>query len=113
MNESNKMLYLFGYSINNYKQFNKLVKIIRYQSESGVNISFVFMHDAVIGLSKNSKINNDLNKLLGLNISFFALLPDLKARGIKPKFINDNIKSINYEGLVDLLVANSRIISWL
>ncbi|MFX1497046.1 MAG: DsrH/TusB family sulfur metabolism protein [Promethearchaeota archaeon] len=108
-----KILYLFGYSINNYTPLVKIVNIIRQQKELGADISFIFMHDGVIGLTKESKLNDPLLSLIDLNISLYILLPDLKARGINPDKVLDNIIKIEYEILVDLLARNSRIVSWL
>lgn len=113
MEESKNILYLFGYSLNNYKPLKKLIRIVKEQKELGANIAFIFMHDAVIGLTKKSKIDNQLLDLIDLPISFYILLPDLKARGIDPNYILDEIRKIEYEDLVDLLVVNTRIISWL
>lgn len=113
MANNNKILYLFGYSLNNYKKFNKIVEIIDHQLESDVSMSFVFLHDGVIGLTTNSDINVSLNNFLDLNLFFYVLLPDLKVRGIDPKLLNNKIKKIGYDRLVDLLVENPRIISWL
>lgn len=90
-----------------------MINIIKEQKELGVNITFVFMHDAVIGLTKKSKMSKHLLDLINLPISFYILQPDLKARGINPNFILDKIAKIEYANLVDLLVANSKIISWL
>ena len=113
MSESENILYLFGYSINNYKRFDKLVNIIFQQKEMGAEIGFVFIHDGVIGISKKSASIDILVKLLTMDITFYALLPDIKARGIDPNYVYENIKKIDYENLVDLLINNSRIISWL
>jgi len=113
MGESKNIIYLFGYSINNYKPFIKLINIINKQKKLGAEITFVFMHDSVIGLTKKSEVNTQLSTLLDLPISFYILLPDLKARGINPNYVVDKIRKIEYEELVDLLVSNSRIISWL
>lgn len=108
-----KILYLFGYSINNYAALIKILNIVRLQKELDTDISFVFMQDGVIGLTKESKKADYLLSLLDLNISFYVLLPDLKARGINPDKILNHITKIEYENLVDLLVANKRIVSWL
>ena len=108
-----KILYLFGYSINNYKPLGKIVRIIQQQLDLGADISFIFMHDGVIGLTKKSKKSESFLNLLDLQISFYILFPDLKARGINPDKIFNKIRKIDYEELVDLIVANPRIISWL
>lgn len=108
-----KILYLFGYSINNYAPLIKILNIVRLQKEQGTDVSFIFMHDGVIGLTKESKKSDYILSLLDLDISFYVLLPDLKARGINPDKILDNITKVEYENLVDLLVENKRIVSWL
>ncbi len=112
--ESKRIIYLFGYSINIYKAFKELVKIIEDQVQVlSAEVSLVFLHDGVIGLSKKSEINPNLEKLMGLAANLFALVPDMKARGMDLNEIQEKIKLIDYNALVDLLVDHPKIVSWM
>ncbi len=111
--ESKKILYLFGYSANTWKGLDKLVNFIKHQLEKGAAACFVFMHDGVMGLSKTSRLAEEMKELLTLPATFHALKSDLEARGINPDEIREPIRVIDHETLVDLLIAHSNIVSWL
>jgi sulfur relay protein TusB/DsrH len=113
MNEENSIVYLYGFSTRKNTLLANLNRIISEQIVSGCKISIVLIHDGVIGTSNRSIIPSALVELLNLPITFYALIPDLKARGIDPKNLRDNIKGIEYEDLVDILVNNLKTISWM
>jgi sulfur relay protein TusB/DsrH len=54
-----------------------------------------------------------MKKLLNLPITTYSLLPDLKARGIDATKLQNKVKGIKYEDLVDLLVTIPKIVSWM
>ena len=73
----------------------------------------VFIHDGVINSSKKGKIPNSVKTLMDLSITLYTMIPDLKARGISVENVNDGIKPIDYEELVDIIDATPKIISWM
>ncbi|MFW9941207.1 MAG: DsrH/TusB family sulfur metabolism protein [Candidatus Thorarchaeota archaeon] len=83
------------------------------QISTGCKISIVLIHDAVIGTSNKSIIPPALVELLNLPITFYALIPDLKARGLDPDNLRDRIKGLEYAELVEILVESSKTISWM
>ncbi|MFX0081795.1 MAG: DsrH/TusB family sulfur relay protein [Candidatus Hodarchaeota archaeon] len=113
MIEANSLVYLYGFSTRKNSLLVNLNKIISEQISIGSKISIVLIHDGVIGTSNKSIIPSGLVALLNLPINFYALIPDLKARSINPNNLRDKIKGIDYDDLVDILVNNSKIISWM
>ena len=79
----------------------------------GSKIKIVLMHDGVIGLSKMGKTPSTLIELLNLPIDVYAIIPDIKARGIDIHTIHDKIHLIEYDFLVDILAIMPKIVSWL
>ncbi|MFX1444973.1 MAG: sulfurtransferase complex subunit TusB [Promethearchaeota archaeon] len=110
---NNLIVYLFGFSLRKNDQSANLISIISDQINAGARIKIVLMHDGVIGISKLGKVPSSLKKLLNLPIEIYAIIPDIKARGIDIKAINEKIVLIEYENLVDILVETSQIVSWL
>lgn len=47
------------------------------------------------------------------NVAFYALGPDVAARGISEDQVMDGIKLVDYEGFVDLAVENDKVNAWL
>ncbi|MHA1147282.1 MAG: sulfurtransferase complex subunit TusB [Promethearchaeota archaeon] len=107
------ILYLFGFSPFQGTQLKNLIEIIKLQVLSDIKISLVLLHDGVIGASQKGRTPEFLKHLLKLPIQFKALLPDLKARGINASELLQEIEGIEYKDLVDLLVANQKIVSWM
>lgn len=83
------------------------------QSELDIEVNVVLIHDGVIGTSKKAETPESLRKLLNLPINVFAIIPDIKARGMDPNNILEEIKGIKYGKLVDLLVDTHKIVSWM
>ncbi|MFX0048647.1 MAG: DsrH/TusB family sulfur metabolism protein, partial [Candidatus Hermodarchaeota archaeon] len=71
------------------------------------------IHDGVIGINKKGKIPNKMEDLLNMNITIYAMIPDLKARGIALEHIHDKVKPIEYDELIDILDKALKIISWM
>jgi len=46
-------------------------------------------------------------------VTFYALAPDLEARGVDKANVIDGIKLIDYAGFVDLAAENDRVNAWL
>jgi sulfur relay protein TusB/DsrH len=94
-------------------KLDNLIEIIEIQIEQNIQISIVFIHDGVIGTSIDITASYSMEKLLSLPITFYSLIPDLEARGIKAIKLRNNVKGITYEDLVDILVEIPKIVSWM
>ena len=113
MAEMVNMLYLFGFSERMGNHLENLIPLLKSQLTKGSKIGLIFIHDGVINSSKKGKIPNSVKVLLDLSISLYTMIPDLKARGISLENINNGIKPIDYEELVDIIDATPKIISWM
>lgn len=107
------IVYMYGFSTILESKLINFIKIITQQLEQKHQISVVFIHDGVIGTSKKQKITSSMKTLLNLPITAYSLLPDLIARGIDALNLQNNVKGIGYEDLVDILVTKSKIVSWI
>jgi sulfur relay protein TusB/DsrH len=113
LNEKLYLLYLYGYSIRLESKLNIIKQILENQLNHGAQITFVFIHDAVIGTAFKHKASPLMKELLQLPINFHSMIPDLKARGIDPENLQSGIESIDYEDLVEILASASKIVSWM
>lgn len=113
MSEQPSLVYLYGFSTTLESKLNTVKQIIEHQLNQGAQISFVFIHDGVIGTAYKNKISNIMKELLQLPIVFYSMIPDLKARGFDSENLHSNIKDIDYEDLVDSLATTSKIVSWM
>ncbi|MBY8986199.1 MAG: DsrE family protein [Candidatus Lokiarchaeota archaeon] len=113
MAENNSIVYLYGFSTMIESKLINLIKIVEHQLAQKHQISVVFIHDGVIGTSKKHKITPTMKMLLNLPIIIYSLLSDLKARGIDAINLQNNVKGIDYEDLVDILINKSKIVSWM
>ena len=113
MEENNSIVYLYGFSIRFGHKLDNLLKILKEQSKTNKNIIFVFIHDAVIGISKKSIIPPSLVEFLNLPLTIYAMIPDIIARGIDPINLRNKIEGIDYEELVDILANTTKIVSWM
>ncbi|GAG90809.1 unnamed protein product [marine sediment metagenome] len=113
MSENGKVLYLFGYSEMTGTHLERLMPILKGQVNKGSQIGFVLIHDGVIGINKKGKIPKKMEELLNMNITIYAMIPDLQARGIALENIHDKIIPIEYDDLIDILDVTPKIISWM
>jgi len=113
MSESKPIVYLYGFSTLLEDKLINLIKIIENHLKIKRAVSFVFLHDGVIGISQKGKFSSALMRLLELPMNFYALLPDLNARGIDINNLRNKIKGINYDDLVDILASTPKIVSWM
>ncbi|MFX0040286.1 MAG: DsrH/TusB family sulfur relay protein [Promethearchaeota archaeon] len=111
--EKLEMIYLFGFSSNSGPHLERLLSILKAQKNKNSKIGMVLLHDGVIGISTKGKIPKQMEDLLDLNIPLFAMVPDLKARGITLDYISERIKPIEYEDLIDILDTTPKVISWM
>jgi sulfur relay protein TusB/DsrH len=112
MNKKNSIVYLYGFSPTFSNKSNLLLKIIKEQLGTNTEINIVLMHDGVVGTSMKGATPKFLIELLKLPLNAYALSPDIKARGIDPNNLINQIKGIEYEDLVDILVSTQKIVSW-
>jgi len=113
MTEKLDMIYLYGNSPRDGAYMDTLIPLIETQSTNGVKVGIVLIHDGVINASSKRKATEQVKKLMELPIAVFVMAPDLKARGILLDSINNAVKPINYEDLVDILDSSEKIISWM
>ncbi|MHA1467510.1 MAG: sulfurtransferase complex subunit TusB [Promethearchaeota archaeon] len=113
MEQNKDLVYLYGFSGRKNVKLKKVVNILEEQLKTGVNIKIVLIHDGVIGISKKGEIPQNLEKLINLPLTVYAMLPDLKARGINSETIHEKVILIEYEALVDILAETPKIVSWM
>jgi sulfur relay protein TusB/DsrH len=107
------IVYLYGFSTRKQMYLSNLLGVVSEQIEKNYIVAIVLLHDGVIGTSQNGTIPKLLKELLNLQVSVFALLPDLLARGIEPNTVDPRIKCIEYGELVDILVQTQKVASWM
>ena len=113
MEQNNDLVYLYGFSGRKNGKLNTVISIIEDQLKTGVKIKIILIHDGVIGISKKGDIPRNLEKLINLPLTVYAMIPDLKARGINSETIHAKINLIDYEELVDILAETPKIVSWM
>lgn len=113
MSENLDVIYLFGFSGLTGNQLQILLPILKSQIKKNTKLGLVLIQDGVIGITTRGKIPLQMEELLGLGISVFAMKPDMKARGIAPEYIHDKIKTIDYNDLIDVIDATPKVISWM
>ena len=113
MTENRNVLYLFGYSEMTGTHLERLLPILKAQASKGSQIGVVLIHDGVIGINKKGRIPGKMEELLNMNITVYAMIPDIQARGIAQEHIHDKVKPIGYDDLIDILDVTPKIISWM
>lgn len=113
MKTKNSVIYLYGFSLMSNDKIKSLVKILKDQIEINTEISIVLIHDGVIGSSKKGEAPESLEELLLLPLNLYAIIPDIKARGMDPSDLINKIKGIEYNDLVEILVNTKKIVSWM
>jgi sulfur relay protein TusB/DsrH len=108
-----KFLYLFGFSEITGNHLERLLPILKGQIKKGSQIGIVLIHDGVIGINKRGRITEAMEELLSLKVTLYAMIPDLKARGINLEQTHEKIKPIEYDDLIDLLDNKLKIVSWM
>jgi len=108
-----RYLYLFGFSEITGNHLERLLPILKGQIEKGSQIGLVLIHDGIIGINKRGRITKSMEELLSLGVILYAMIPDLKARGIALEQTHEKIKPIEYYDLIDLLDNSIKVISWM
>lgn len=107
------ILYLFGFSERTGNHLERLLPLLKTQVQKGSEIKFVLIHDGVIGFTTNAGFPKATEELLGLDLSIYAMIPDMKARGIPFERLHENVKPVEYSELVDLIDNSQKVISWM
>lgn len=113
MVENLDMVYLFGFSGLTGNHLERLLPILKSQIKKNTKLGLILIHDGVIGITTKGKIPKQMEELLDMDVTVFAMRSDMKARGIAPEYIHDKIKSIEYDDLIDIIDATPKIISWM
>lgn len=72
--------------------------------------AILFIEDGVLAVLKNTE-HSSLVLNAAQNLSFYALKPDIEARGLNDKIL-EQIQLIDYQGFVELTVKYNPIQSW-
>ena len=113
MDSKKSIIYMYGSSLTLSDKLKDLLKILKEQTKIDIKINIILIHDGVIGISQKAKAPEYLGELLNLPVNIYAVIPDIKARGVDPSNLIREIKGIDYEDLVDLLVDTHKIVSWM
>jgi tRNA 2-thiouridine synthesizing protein B len=113
MEENFEIVYLFGFSARTTTQLENLLPILEKQIQKQNRIGIILIHDGVIGITTKGKIPKHVEDLLDLNLAIYAMIPDLKARGIALDYLPEKVKPIEYHDLIDILDEAPKIISWM
>jgi len=76
------------------------------------NSSILLIEDGVYGALKNTSFESTIISIQKAS-KFYALGPDLKARGLDKSSLISNIEIIDYKEFVKLTVENDKIQNWL
>lgn len=78
----------------------------------GEGDSVLFIEDATISAVSGTSYSNQL-LAASKQSPLYVLQPDLQARGFASAALLEPVKSIDYAGFVELVVAHDRVHSWL
>lgn len=87
---------------------NSLAQVIKF---SGEGAAILLLEDGVYGASKGTVFESLITG--ASDKKFYALEPDLMARGIAEDRVIDGVELVDYAGFVDLVVANDKVQAWL
>ena len=66
--------------------------------------------DGVYGAMKGTALEDKVKAVQG--VKFYALGPDVKARGITEDRLIEGIELVDYAGFVDLSTEHDKVVSW-
>ncbi|MFX1328532.1 MAG: sulfurtransferase complex subunit TusB [Promethearchaeota archaeon] len=113
MESKSSIVYLYGFSLMSRDKIKSFINILKDQIEMKTEINIVLIHDGVIGTSKKGETPESLEELLLLPLNLYAIIPDIKARGMNPSDLINKIKGIEYDDLVEILINKKKIVSWM
>ncbi len=79
---------------------------------AGPGSAVLLIEDGVYAALKGSAIEPRLREA-GERLMFYALGPDLKARGFGEDHLVEGVAVVDYAGFVDLAVQHDRVQAWL
>ncbi len=109
----NSIVYLYGFSPTLNDKLETLIEILKEQIDIDFEVNIVLIHNGVIGISRKGIIPRSIKTLLNLPVNVYAIIPDIKARGMDPNNLINQIKGIQYDELVDIMVSTQKIVSWM
>ena len=59
------------------------------------------------------KIPKQMEELLNIDVTVYAMIGDIVSRGIRPDFIHKKVESIDYDDLIVLIDNTPKVISWM
>jgi tRNA 2-thiouridine synthesizing protein B len=74
--------------------------------------SVLLIEDGIYGVINGSAVTGKIKAASG-KVTFYALGPDIKARGISDDHIIDGVTVVDYGGFVDLVTKHDNVQSWL
>ena len=113
MAENLDIVYLFGFSELTGNHLRRLLPILKSQIKRNAKLGVVLIHDGVIGITTKGTIPKQMEELLNLDVAVFAIKSDIIARGIAQEKIHNNVTSIEYDELIDVIDATPKVISWM
>ena len=75
--------------------------------------SVLLIEDGVVCATVGGRFADILTEAITRDMAFYALNPDLKARGFSDKQVLEGVKLIGYEDFVDLVADHDNVQSWL
>ncbi len=73
--------------------------------------ALLLIEDAVYAVARGDAANAMITEAMA-HLKFYALTPDLEARGIAERVL-DGVRCVGYDGFVDLVVEHPNNQSWL
>lgn len=88
---------------------NALVSCLRV-AQPGCSV--LLIEDGVYAALRGTSTSDKIVKAMQ-GMSFYALAPDLQARGCAEGQLIDGVNTVDYKGFVDLVVAHDCVQAWL
>jgi tRNA 2-thiouridine synthesizing protein B len=71
----------------------------------------LLIEDGVYAALRNTQIAEQISKAME-TVSFYALAPDVQARGYELNEVIDGVQIVDYDGFVDLVATYGRVQAW-
>ena len=75
--------------------------------------SVLLIEDGVVCATTGGRFAETVTQAMGRKLAFYALTPDLEARGFSAKQVLAGVELIGYEDFVDLVANHDNVQSWL
>lgn len=75
--------------------------------------SVLLIEDGVVCAAGGGRFADTIKQAMKRNMAFYALHPDLKARGFSDNQVLEGVKLVGYEDFVDLVAGHDNVQSWL